>query len=115
MIGNGAFASCHQGRKTLLAMTLPKGPIPTGEHVAPVHRFIIFSRVSNRERFQIGAVREENAGILRSEGMESLRRDGEAEKLKAVFRHGKRLYRQNEMIDTISVRHFRAPVLRVCA
>ncbi|MNZ82017.1 hypothetical protein D3C78_1007040 [compost metagenome] len=73
MVGKGIFGFGDKSRKTLPPVTLPEGPVPAREHISPVCRRIIFSRISNYERLQIGPVGEKNTGISGAERMQSLR------------------------------------------
>jgi len=105
VIGTSVSGGGHKGRKTFLSVRSPECLVPAGENIASLDRRSIANPVSNCQRLQIGAIPEEDAGILRAERMESLWRDRKAKDLEPRGRYRKVPNGQNEMIDAMPVSH----------
>ena len=101
MIRESIAALGNESREALRAKALTKGSVPAGEYVTSVSGLIIFSRVINCERLQIGAVGKEHTGIRRAEGMNRQRRNGEAQICKPRGGDVDLCNRQYEMIYVV--------------
>lgn len=99
VIAVGVVGAHHRRRQALVAVAEAEGLVAGGELVAGLRRGVAFLRMGNAERFEIGLVGEEDAGVFRAEGMAGIGGHGEAEPLDPGARGGDVGDRENEMVE----------------